>query len=177
MLVSNFQVFLLIFSSSPPIFDCLYCLQLKLSWALSAILMMSKFVVSPSLCALSIFPPLARCPFGCQQKQQWTVSLPLCFMTDASNQLLAASLSLRESLLPSRIINYPIPLSPYRYHFIIAYMRSNWSPRIFTIISLLLFPSLPFFLLSSRISLSVSSSRFPLAQFASSDIYQPNLAP
>ena len=106
--------------------------------------------------------------------------LLLCFMTDASNQLLAASLSLRESLFPppfknNQLSNPPIPLSLSFYHCI--YALQLISSNIHNHFSASLSLSSDFFLLSSRISLSVSSSRFPLAQFASSDIYQPNLAP
>ena len=125
MFVSNFQVFLLIFSSSPPIFDCLYCLQLKLSWTLSAILMMSKFVVF-SLSVLSRFALLSLDVHSAVSSSNNGQSLLLlCFMTDASNQLLAASLSLRESLFPppfknNQLSSPPIPLSLSFYHCIYA---------------------------------------------------------
>ena len=142
MLVSNFQIFLLIFSSSPPIFDCLYCLQLKLSWTLSAILMMSKFVVF-SLSVLSRFVLLSLDVHSAVSSRGQSLPSPTALWQMLRTSFLQHRFHWENpsSLLPSRIINYPVPLSPYRYHFIIAYMRSNWSPRIFTIISLLLFPS------------------------------------
>ena len=124
MLVSNFQIFCWSFHLLHPyLIVYIVCssnyhgLFLLFWWCLNSLF---------SLSVLSRFALLSLDVHSAVSSSNSGQSLlPHCFMTDASNQLLAASLSLRESLFPppfknNQLSNPPIPLSLSFYHCIYA---------------------------------------------------------